>query len=88
MPLTVSGEVAWVVAQTSPTHLRLTLIDGGYINPSDKTATVTFHTVKPTKMTDLLSKETFALAHPSAVTVNIHCGLFRFIDIELEEPLG
>ncbi len=33
LPLTVSGDVAWVTAQTSPTHLRLTLIDSGYIKP-------------------------------------------------------
>ena len=87
LPLTVSGEVAWVCAQTSPTHLRLTLIDGGYINPSDKTATVTFHTVKPARMTDLLDGTVFEITNPSSVLVNVRCGLFRFIDIELKTPL-
>ena len=42
LPLTVEGEVAWVVAQTSSNHLRLTLIDSGYINPKDRTTTVSF----------------------------------------------
>ena len=87
LPLTVSGDVAWVVAQTSPKHLRLTLIDGGYINPLARTATVSFHTVKPAKMVDLLNGESFDTANPSSVKIDIPCGMFRFIDIELKEPL-
>ncbi len=88
LPLTVTGEVAWVCAQTAPNHLRLTLIDGGYINPSDKTATVKFRTAKPVKATDILSGETVDLSNPEKVEIEIPCGLFRFIDIELAEPLA
>ena len=86
LPLTVTGDVAWVCAQTSPTHLRLTLIDGGYINPSAKVATVTFHTAKPAKMTDLLDGTDFRIIK-SKTTVDIPCGHFRFIDIRLKRPL-
>ena len=87
IPVTVSGDdVAWVVAQTSPTHLRLTIIDGGYINPNDRTATVTFNTVTPVKMQDILNKEEFDTSANTA-TVNIPCGMFRFIDIGLSEEL-
>ncbi len=88
LPLTVSGDVAWVAAQTAPTHLRLTLIDGGYINPKARTATVTFHTVDPASMVDLLDETRFDLTDPSSVKVHVPCGMFRFIDIELKEPLG
>jgi hypothetical protein len=87
LPLTVSGDVAWVAAQTAPTHLRLTLIDSGYINPHARTATVSFHTVDPVKMVDLLHGTRFDLTDPSSVQVKIACGMFRFIDIELKEPL-
>lgn len=88
MPLTVSGDdIAWVCAQTSPTHLRLTLIDGGYINPSDKTAKITFHSVQPNKMTDLLSGRRRSVGSGSSVEMSVPCGLFRFLDIELIEPL-
>jgi len=38
-------------------------------------------------MTDLLSKETFDLANPGHVNVSVPCGLFRFLDITLKEPL-
>lgn len=88
IPLTVTGDnVAWVVAQTSPTHLRLTLVDGGYINPDNRKAIVTFHTVSPKKMTDLLDSKTFDVTNPASVIVDIPCGMFRFIDIELQSAL-
>lgn len=87
LPLTVTGDVAWVAAQTSPTHLRLTLIDNGYINPSAKTATVTFHTVQPKRLVDLLDGQSFDASDPSSVKIDIPCGMFRFIDIELTKPL-
>lgn len=88
LPLTVSGEVAWVVAQTAPTHLRLTVVDGGYINPNARTAIVTFHALAPKKMIDLLDGTSFDVTHPKAVKVEVPCGSFRFIDIELKNPLG
>jgi len=84
IPLTVEGEVAWVTAQTSPTHLRLTMIDGGYLNPDNRTVTVHFHTVQPAKITDLLSGETFKAA--DTTTIQIPCGGFRFLDIQLTQP--
>jgi len=88
LPLTVSGGVAWVTAQSSPTHLRLTLIDSGYINPQARTATVHFHTVKPVRMTDVLTGNSIDITDPSSVNVDIPCGLFRFLDIEVDQALG
>lgn len=87
IPVTVSGDgVAWVVAQTSPTHLRLTLIDGGYLNPNDRTALVKFNNVTPVKVLDMLNREEFDTSKGIA-KVAIPCGMFRFIDIELRAPL-
>ena len=86
LPITVSGGLAWVVAQSSPTHLRLTLIDSGYINPGAKTATVHFHTVRPKKVRDVLAESEFFVCGDST-QIEIPCGLFRFIDVELNEPL-
>jgi len=83
LPLTVSGDAGWVVAQTDEKHLRLTLVDAGYINPNETEITVVFHTAKPVKMMDLLNGETFDLKNTKAVKVKIPCGGFRFIDIEL-----
>ncbi len=81
LPLTVTGDVAWVCAQTAPKRLRLTLIDSGYINPKARTARVQSHTVTPVRMTDLLTGETVS------TTIDIPGGMFRLIDIELAEEL-
>jgi len=86
LPVTVSGDVAWVCAQTSPTHLRLTLIDSGYINPKERTATVSFNTVTPIAVTDLLDGSNYSVSDPSSVDIDVPLGLFRFIDIELDAP--
>jgi hypothetical protein len=86
LPLTVSGGVAWSCAHTSPTHLRLTLIDSGYLNPQERTAQVQFRAVTPTRMVDLLDGKTFDLTDPTAVFVDVPLGLFRFIDIEFDNP--
>ncbi|MGY5352184.1 hypothetical protein ACXGQW_06440 [Wenyingzhuangia sp. IMCC45533] len=88
LPITVSGDqVGWVVAQTSPTHLRLTLVDGGYINPSDRQVTVKFNTVSPVAVKDLLDNKTFNVINGVA-KVDVPCGMFRFIDVELSSPLN
>ena len=86
LPITVEGDVAWVVAQTSPTHLRLTIIDGGYLNPNDRIAKVTFNTINPTKVTDILDGKSFD-ANATTIEVDIPCGTFRFIDVELPSAL-
>ena len=87
LPLTVEGDVAWVVAQTSPTTLRLTIIDNGYLNPDNRKATITFNTVTPVKMKDILDGTEFNVSNPESVKVDVPCGMFRFMDIELSKKL-
>lgn len=86
LPLTVEGRVAWVTAQTDPLHLRLTLVDGGYVNPDDRTATITFHTANVKSITNLINNETIPVIGGQA-TVKVPCGLWTFLDIELNEEL-
>jgi len=87
LPLTVDGEVGWVLSQVSPTHLRLTIIDNGYLNPEDRVAKVKFQNIKPVRMVDVVDETIFNVANPSLIEVDIPCGLFRFIDIELSKEL-
>ena len=86
LPITVTGDVAWVVAQVSPKHLRLTIIDNGYINPEKSTATITFNNIRVKKVTDILNKEEFKVSN-TATKINIPLGGFRFIDVALEKEL-
>jgi hypothetical protein len=88
LPITVTGDVAWTLAQVDPTHLRLTLIDGGFINPSEKVAKVNIQTSKIKSMKDILNGEAFESANNSQTNIAIPTGMFRFIDIELTSPLN
>ncbi|RMF87221.1 MAG: hypothetical protein D6741_20820, partial [Planctomycetota bacterium] len=87
LPLTVEGQVAWVAAVSAPHHIRLTVIDGGYLNPNDRQARVTFHAVTPVEVRDLVSGETISTTERT-VTIDVPCGLFRFFDVTIREPLA
>lgn len=87
LPVTVSGDVGWVVAQTDSMHLRLTIVDGGWLNPSDKTVIVRFPNSSPASMVDVLDGTNFSVANKWNVPVDIPCGMFRFIDITLDQPV-
>ena len=87
LPITVDGEVAWVSAQSSPNHIRLTIIDGGYLNPSDKEVTINFNTINPIKITNLASGEDLTSKGAKSIKVTVPCGLFLFLDITLDKVL-
>ncbi len=86
LPITVTGGVAWVVAQSAPNHLRLTLIDGGYLNPNTRIAKVKFQSIDPIFIKDILNNESFQ-ADGNTVAIPISCGGFRFLDIELKDNI-
>ncbi|MFC7293079.1 hypothetical protein [Hirschia litorea] len=88
LPLTVTGNVGWVVAQMEEKKLRLTLVDGGYLNPNTQVAHVKFRASMPTKMTDVLSGEVMDISENGEIDIQIPTGSFRFIDIDLEKPLS
>lgn len=87
IPITVNGKVAWVVAQSSAKHLRLTLVDGGYINPDDRIAKIKFNNIEVKSITDLLSREKFKADDSGNLEIHIACGMFRFLDVELKKTL-
>ena len=88
LPITVKSkegkQLGWVVAQMTPTRLRLTLVDGGWLNPNEQTAVVTFNNIEPVKVTDVLSKENIS-TNGNEMQIEVPCGMFRFIDIEIED---
>jgi hypothetical protein len=87
IPITVSGNVGWVVAQVGPKQLRLTLVENGYINPNNAKAIVKINNIKVKKIKDILNNEEFKGTANSTVEIDIPLGGFRFIDIELEDKL-
>ncbi|WP_152285545.1 hypothetical protein [Flavicella marina] len=87
LPVTVSGDVAWVTAQTAPKHIRLTLIDNGYINPEESVAHVQFNNYEVATIKDILTGEEFKVSKKGTTDIKIPLGAFRFIDIELKTKL-
>ena len=87
LPITVSGNVGWVVAQTGPRNLRLTIVENGYINPNKAIAKVKINNIKVSKIHDILNQDEFNANENSEIEIEIPLGGFRFIDIELENKL-
>ncbi|MGB0371405.1 MAG: hypothetical protein ACPGN3_08640 [Opitutales bacterium] len=87
LPVTLSGDpVGWVCAQSAPRHLRLTLVDSGYLNPQERAVTIHFNTVTPVRVVDVLSGESFPIVDGTcALTVPL--GMFRLLEIEITAPL-
>ncbi len=86
LPLTVKGEVGWVAAQSAPNHIRLTVIDGSYINPSQKEATIKIGSAKVKSITDLISGKQLIINN-NECDITVPCGMFLFLDVELAQPL-
>lgn len=86
LPITVSGDVAWVVSQVAPKKLRLTIIDNGYINPEESKAVVRFNTIKPKEIKNVLTKESYEISN-SVSKIEIPLGGFQFVDVILDKEL-
>ncbi|MCL7753018.1 hypothetical protein [Polaribacter sp. Z022] len=84
LPIKVSGDVAWVVCQTDKRHLRLTLVDSGYINPKGGTAKVTINSgeISVSSIKDILNpSDNYATS--GTIDIEVPLGGFKFIDITL-----
>ncbi|MFI3322027.1 MAG: hypothetical protein R3Y50_05830 [Rikenellaceae bacterium] len=86
LPITVKGKVAWVAAQSAPKHLRLTIVDGGYINPDDREVEISFNTIKPAKVVNILTGEELKIDNSKSY-ITVPCGLCSFLDITLSQEL-
>ena len=80
LPVRVEGAVAWTAVRLDPTHVRVTLIDSGYVSPADRQASIVFQHLQGAKCTDILSGERLAVLG-NTVTLTIPAGVLRVIDI-------
>lgn len=84
LPVIVSSEentVAWVATKVDDTHIRVSLFDGGYIVPKERTATVTVQNNTALNATNILTGETYA---GNSFEVTVPAGTFAFVDIEIK----
>jgi len=80
LPIRVYGEVAWVALRLDPTHIRLVLIDPGYLDPADREAEVVFQHIDPIGAKDILSGESMTIKQ-GKMKAKVPMGILRVIDL-------
>jgi hypothetical protein len=76
----VTGDIAWTATRLDQSHIRLVLIDPGYLDPADRIVKVKINT-KALSVTDILSREEIALTG-NEFNLTVAMGIIRVIDIE------
>ncbi|MDZ8117048.1 hypothetical protein [Pontiella agarivorans] len=79
MPVVVKG-AAWSAIRLDQTHVRLILIDPGYLDPQERQVEIRFQHRQPVNVTDILTAETFS-AEGDRVSLSVPAGSMRFIDL-------
>ena len=80
LPVRVRGDVAWTVARLDSRHVRVTLIDSGYLDPADRDAEVVLQHLDGVSCRDLLAKQDLPIKD-SAVQLTVPAGILRVLDI-------
>ncbi|MBT3375826.1 MAG: hypothetical protein HOJ57_39830 [Lentisphaerae bacterium] len=81
LPVMVKGDVAWSVVRLDATHVRVMILDCGYLDPAERKATIVCQQLSPLSCRDILSREKLHLGGQS-VPLTIPAGSLRLIDIE------
>lgn len=82
LPVRVRGDAAWSVVRIDPSHLRVTLVDPGYLDPAPRNVAIVLQGVTARAGVDLLSGERLTL-RDGAIHLTVPAGLFRVVDLEL-----
>jgi hypothetical protein len=83
LPILVKGKVHWSVVKLDEKHLRITLIDPGYLDPGERTAEISLQNVKGISCTDILSRKTLPIKNGS-ITLKVPAGICRIVDVEIQ----
>lgn len=83
LPVRVEGDVAWNVVRIDSKHLRIYLIDSGYIDPAERKAKVFIQTTDATSAYDILNKKEIPVKDKS-FEVTVPAATFRIIDLTLK----
>jgi hypothetical protein len=81
LPLIVRGTVHWSAARVDPAHVRVTLIDPGYLDPDDRDARIVFQHLDAVSCTDILTGEKLPIVG-GTVSARVPMGSVRILDIE------
>ncbi len=79
LPVIVRGNVAWTVVRLDPSHVRVTLIDSGYIDPAERQAEIVLQHLNGISCRDILSGKPLDLIDQS-INLSVPAGSMRVID--------
>lgn len=80
LPVRVTGDVAWSVIRMDSTHVRVILIDPGYVNPRQRNAEIHLQHIDGKAAEDILKREKLDIEKGS-IKLTIPAGVFRIVDI-------
>jgi len=81
LPIHVSGYVHWSAVRLDAAHVRMTLIDPGYLDPADRQAEIVLQHLKGVRCTDILSGQSLPLKD-DRIQITVPMGTLRIVDIE------
>ncbi|BAX81105.1 PQQ-binding-like beta-propeller repeat protein [Labilibaculum antarcticum] len=79
MLIAVKG-ASWSVVRLDKNHVRVILVDPGYIDPQDREVEINFQHRKPVKVNDILSKEDLEVKNEKCKVI-VPAGSIRLIDV-------
>lgn len=80
MPVVVEGDVAWTVVRIDNSHLRIYILDSGYVNPEERQATIKLQNMNGTKAKNILTQETLKIKN-NTIHVTVPAGVFSIVDV-------
>lgn len=86
LPIVVEG-AAWSAVRLDNYHVRLILLDQGYIDPQERNAVIRFHGAIPSSAKDILSEERFTCSEES-LRLTVPAGSVRFVDLTYRNKLN
>ena len=81
LPVRVFGDAHWSVVRLDSAHVRVTLIDPGYLDPADREAEIVLQHMNGLRCIDILSGEALPVEN-GRIHVMVPMGTLRIVDIE------
>jgi len=81
LPIRVSGDAHWSVVRLDPTHVRVTLIDPGYLDPADRKVEIILQHMQGAWCVDILSGQALPI-ESNRIHITVPMGALRIVDIK------
>ncbi len=82
MPVVVKGEAHWSVVKLDAEHIRVTLIDPGYLDPAERKCEIILQHIQAISCIDILSGEDLPVKG-GYISLTVPAGIFRIVDVTL-----